>query len=145
MPSNEDLYREMAEQEEEEDQRYKQLLAQSQIRRVQPNDPDYRKAQERYEREIRPVLETRARIIDGKPATGNPVRNAWLRITGQDKIVPPEKIVEPSKGLVLEGPSIAEVQKEIAANPDKFRHLTRKAPDVRPTEAKRKAPQDFHR
>lgn len=145
--ADEDLYREIEEQEAEDDARFKQRYAINEIKKVQRKEPDYVAAQERYEKEIRPVIEARARVESGLPITDNPLRNAWLRLTGKDKIVerPGFQIVEPSKGLILDGPTIEEVQKEIAANPEKYRHLAKIAPEVNPVEAKRKTPQDLYR
>jgi len=142
MPTNEDLYREIEEEETADDIRFNQRRAKDAIKAVKRKEPNAAIALQRYEREIKPVLEARKRIEDGLPPTDNPIRNAWLRLTGQDRIVEREgfAIVEPSKGLVLEGPSVEEVAKEIAANPEKFKHLSRQAPQVQKVEAQRRTP-----
>lgn len=140
MSREEDLYRELAEQEEEDDMRYHQARGGKEMKKIIPKQPDPVAAQKRYDEEIKPVLEARRRVQEGLPPTDNPLRNAWLKITGQDKIVerPGFQIVEPSKGLVLDGPTVDEVQKEIAANPEKYPHLQKHAPTVRPVMASKR-------
>ena len=147
MSRDEDLYADLQRQEEEEDYRYQQRRAELDSHKKPRREPNETAALARYNREIRPVLEARQRVIEGRAPTGNPVRNAWLRLTGRDKIpdVPKKDIADPTKGFVLSGPTIQEVQKEIAANPAAHRHLARKAPEVRRVEAKRRGAGDLHK
>lgn len=146
MPSNEDLYRELEEQEAQDDARFDQRYRMKPIRGVARKEPDPLKAMKRYREEILPVLEARRRVAAGEGPTGNPIKDAWLRITGKDKVpeMAKEDVIEPSKGLVIDGPTIEEVQKIISENPDKFRDLAKAAPEVRPVAAERKPPSHYH-
>lgn len=146
MSQAEDLYREMSEQERRDDKRFGQDQAMKEISKVKPREPDADKAMERYQREIAPVFEARRRIAKGLPPTRNPIVNLYLRLTGQDHIeeLPESEIIPPSKGLVICGPTLEEVQKAIAADPKRFHDLTRAAPEVRPVQARRKTPEDLH-
>lgn len=140
MATPEDLYREILEQESRDDQRYRQNLAMREVKKITPKPIDTRTAKQRYEEEIRPVLEARQRVRTGHAPTRNPLVNLMLRITGRDKLpeIAPQDIVEPSKGLVIDGPTIADVQKAIAENPEAFRDLARTPEEVRKVDAKRR-------
>lgn len=146
MPSNEDLYREMLEQEAEDDRRYKQTQASKQMERVSPKRPNPQDARKRYQDEIAPVLEARRRVASGQAPTRNPLVNLLLKIKGEDKLpeLPSDQIIEPSKGLVIDGPTIEEVQKVIAENPEAFRDLARSPVETRKVEAQRRNPGDLH-
>ena len=143
--SAEDLYREMAEQESRDDARFDQRYAIREIQKVSPKGPDTEKARERYEKEIAPVLEARRRLAAGLPPTDNPFVNLWLKMTGKDKAedLPQTEIVDRSKSFGLVGPSVEDIQKVIASDPDKFRDLARNAPEVRPVQVNRKTPDDL--
>lgn len=148
MPSNEDLYRELEQQELEEDRRFGQGFAMKAIRRpVPPKREDPATARKRFEKEIKPVLEMRRRIEAGLPPTTNPLKNLYLKITGQDKIVYRDdfKIVDPTKGLVVEGKTIEDVQREIAEHPEEFAHLMRKPAEAQKTDAPRRSVDDLKR
>ena len=143
MPSNEDLYREMVEQERRDDKVYGQDYTMK-AARITPRGPDPEKAKERYKKEIGPVLEARRRIAQGLPATNNPFVNLFLKITGKDKLdeLPQEEIVDRGKSFGLIGPSVEDIQKLIAQNPAQFRDLSRSAPEVRQVQARRKTAED---
>jgi hypothetical protein len=134
MPSNDDLYREMVDRDEADDARYRQSLAGKEASKVKPV-VDYEKAQRRFEREIAPVFGRRAK------ARNNPIYRAFLKATGQWKGMDEGdvKLVDPSKGLVLEGPSVDEMQQRIAANPEAFKELAKRAPSVTPVSAERRS------
>ncbi len=127
--SQEDLYREIQSQEEADDAHYRQNQAMREIKKLPRKEPDYGAAQVRYNEELAPVFEARRRVLAGLPPTKNAFKNAWLKITGQDKI-PEVEAIDPSKGLVLQGPTVEDVQKEIAANPAAYAHLAKVAPRV---------------
>lgn len=144
--NNEDLYRQMVEQEREDDLRYQQSLAAKNVK-VARREPDAMKAIARYNRDFKPVFEARQRVRNGRGPTGNPIKDAWLKMTGQIKLpeAAPEEIIAPNNGFALSGKTIAEVQKEIADNPDKYADLRRAAPKVSPVAAERKKSSDLHR
>lgn len=144
---DEDLYREIEEQEDEDDSRYKQKYKMRELGKTPKREPDPVKAIKRFNEEIAPVLEARRRVQEGLPPTTNPFRNFYLKLTGQDQIVerPGFQMVEPSRGLVLDGPTVEEVQKQIAENPGAYKHLAKSAPEVQRIEAKRKGPEDLYR
>lgn len=145
MPTNEDLFREIQEKDAADDARYRQALGGRELAKVKRKPVDPRSARQRYEEEIKPVLETRARIRSGLPPTRNPLVNLLLKIKGQDKLpeLPKDQIIEPSKGLVIDGPTIAEAQKAIADNPEAFRDLAKAPADSRKVDAKRREPGDL--
>lgn len=136
--NNEDLYREIQSQEEEDDHRFKQNQAPKELKKLPRKEPDYLVADARFQKDFVPVFEARRRVLAGLPPTSNPFRNAWLKMTGQDKI-PDVEVVDPTKGLVLHGPTVDDVAKEIAANPEAYRHLAKVAPSVQPTQAERRS------
>ena len=144
---DDDLFHEIEEQEAADDARFKQQYRMQPLRNMARKPVDSTKARKQYEEEIKPVLEARARVLRGEGPTNNPLKNLYLKLTGQDQIVerPDFKMVEPSKGLVLDGPTLEEVRKEIEANPEAFRDLAKSAPEVRSVEAKRKGPEDIRR
>ena len=141
--SSEDLYREMLDREDEDDRRFKQRRAALDSHPVTVRRPNELISIDRYNREIAPVIEARARISAGLPATRNPITNAWLKLTGRDRLKDAEA-VDPSKGFTLAGPTTAQVQAEIAANPERFSHLKRKGIEVTRKGAKRRTPEDLH-
>lgn len=148
MSRDEDLYRELVEREERDEALFERATKRKCDMKaipLPPRAPDADKARERYNREILPVLEARRRLAEGKPATNNPLVNLFLKVMGRDKLdeLPPEEIVERSKGFGLVGPSVEDIQKEIAANPEKFKDFTRHAPEVRPVQATRRTPDDL--
>lgn len=146
MASAEDLYREMREQEEEDDRRFRQAQAMKQVARVQRRPIDTGDAKKRYAEEIAPVLERRARVAAGLPPTRNPLVNLMLKIRGEDRLpqLPKDQIIEPSKGLVIDGPTIAEAQRAIAENPEAFRDLAKSPEEARKVDAKRRGAEDLH-
>ena len=83
--NNEDLYRQMVEQEREDDLRYQQSLAAKNVK-VARREPDAMKAIARYNRDFKPVFEARQRVRNGRGPTGNPIKDAWLKMTGQIKL-----------------------------------------------------------
>jgi hypothetical protein len=143
MPSNEALRREYDDHVAQEETKIMNI----QIAWRPPTAKPELTAEQRYELEIKPVLEARRRIAAGLPTTDNRWRNWWLKITGQDKIeeLPESEIVDPTDSFAHIGPSEADVVKEIVENPDKFQHLARKPEKVKPVKAVRKTPEDFHR
>lgn len=129
MPSNEDLYREIQSQEEEDDMRFRQNQAPKELKKLPRKDVDYNAAVERFKRDFAPVFKRR------ELARTSVAYRLWLKATGQWKDLDGAKVVDPSKGLVLEGPDVDAMQKEIAANPDAFRHLAKTAPKVMSVQA----------
>ena len=131
MMSDEHLYRELQEQEREDDVRFRQNRSMDALRGFQPKPVDMSAAMQRYAKEFAPVFERRRRAMTSK------AYRIWLKATGQWKgmEVGDVEVVDPSKGLKLVGPTIEDVQREIAANPAKFKHLIRNAPKVSPVAA----------
>ena len=126
MPNNEDLLRELEEQERRDDARYRPFnLAGRELKKVKPvskPNKDNRTPLQRFEEDIAPVIERRRRVEAGLPISSNPFWNAWLKLTGQDKI-PVVEVVEPDAQFQTVGPSVDEIRKQIAENPDAFKHL----------------------
>lgn len=126
MASNEDLLRDLEEQERRDDARYRPFnLAGRELSKVKPvakPNKDNRSPLQRFEEDIAPVIERRRRVAAGLPISSNPFWNAWLKLTGQDKI-PVVDVVEPDAQFRTVGPTLEEITKQIAENPDAFRHL----------------------
>ena len=143
MATNEDLYREMVDQERRDDKVYGQDYTMK-AAKITPKGPDPDKGRERFKNEIAPVLEARRRLSAGLPATTNPLVNLYLKVMGKDKLeeLPETEIVDRAKSFGLIGPSVEDIQKMIAQDPDKFRDLSRSAPEVRPVQVRRKTTED---
>ncbi len=120
--SDEHLWKELQEQEREDDVRYRQNRAPDALRGFQPKPVDYNAAMKRFNEDFAPMYARRE-----KARTSRAYR-LWLKATGQWKGMEAHEVeaVDPSKGLKLVGPTIEDVQKEIAANPAKYKHLSRK-------------------
>lgn len=132
--SNESLWRELQEKEQEEDYLYKQNLAMKELRKAQPKPVDVAKAMERYNREIKPVFERRKRALTSK------AYRLWLKATGNWKGMEAKdvELVNPTKGLGMIENSFQDKLAEIQANPEAFRHLMRNGEKVAPVHAERK-------
>ena len=103
MPSDEDLYEEIRQLEQTDDQLYRQSLAARELEKVKRKEVDTDEALFRFRRDIAPVLETRKRIQAGRPITDSPVRNAWLWLTRRNRIIerPGFEIIEPTRGMEM--------------------------------------------
>jgi AAA+ ATPase superfamily predicted ATPase len=132
--SNESLWRELQDREQEEDHLYKQNLAMRELRKAQPKPVDVEKAMKRYNEEIKPVLERRKRALTSK------AYRLWLKATGNWKgmEVKDVDLINPTKGLTMIGNSFQEKLAEIQADPEAFRHLMRNSERVSPVKAERK-------
>lgn len=113
MPSDEDLLREIEEQEARDDHVFKQELAGKITSKVKRGKVDVEKAIRRHKKDWAPVIERRRRVAAGLPISKNPIFNLFLKVTGQDKI-PEVKQFEPSKGMVLVGRTVDDIRREIA-------------------------------
>ena len=113
MPSDEDLYQEIQEQEDRDDALFHQNISGKIIGKVTRPEIDKEKALYRHKKDWKPVIERRRRVAAGLPITKNPLYNLYLKVTGQDKIPDVEKI-EPSKGMRTVGKTVDEIRKEIA-------------------------------
>lgn len=132
--SNESLWRELQEKEQEEDYLYRQNLAMKELRKAQPKPVDVAKAMERFNKEIKPVFERRKRALSSK------AYRLWLKATGNWKGMEAKdvELVNPTKGLGMIGNSFQEKLAEIQADPQAFRHLMRNGEHVSPVQAERK-------
>lgn len=144
MPSNEDLYQQMLEEEAEYNEQASRNLKVARGGQPPPQrEVNHAVARERYNRDVRPVIERIKRAEAGKPITRNPVYNAWLKLTGQDKVPMPE-VVDPVFGLAKQtGMTVEEVRAEILAHPELYPDLSRKAPKVQVVPAVRKTAADL--
>jgi len=90
---HEDLYDEMLREEEAAAKLY-------QVKRSgvlpTPKQVDTAKARANYEKDFKPLIERVKRVKEGKPITKNPLYNAWLKITRQDKLPTPD-VLEPTQ------------------------------------------------
>ena len=134
MPSNEHLYRELREREEEEDLAYRQNRAPDALRSFTPKPVDHDAAMKRFREDFEPVFRRREK------ARTSLAYRLFLKATGQWKgmDVGDVEVVNPSAGLVLIGPTVEDVQREIAANPSAFKHLAKSAPAISHVQAERR-------
>ena len=134
MPSNEHLYRELREREEEEDLAYRQNRAPDALRSFTPKPVDHDAAMKRFKEDFEPVFRRREK------ARTSLAYRLFLKATGQWKgmDVGDVEVVNPSAGLVLIGPTVEDVQREIAANPSAFKHLAKSAPAISHVQAERR-------
>lgn len=147
MPNNEDLLREIEEQERRDDSRYQQSAGMRELSKLKPiarRRADNRTPMQRFEQDIKPVLERRKRVEAGLPISSNPFYNAYLRLTGQDKL-PVVELVEPDKQYGTVGQTVDEIRQIISENPQAFRHLSKSPEHVRATGAKKKTVEDLIR
>jgi hypothetical protein len=133
--TNEDLYRELRQKEMEEDALYRQNQAPKAMRNVEPPKVDFDKAMKRYNEEIKPVFERRKRAQTSLAyrlflkATGN-----WKGMEAKDV-----ELVNPTRGLVMTGPTMDEMRAMIAADPKAYRHLMKNAPAVQSVPAEHRS------
>lgn len=134
MPSNEHLYRDLREREEEEDAAYRQNRTPDALRSFTPKPVDHDAAMKRYAEDFAPVFRNRER------ARTSLAYRLYLKATGQWKGMEAGdvEVVNPSRGLTLIGPTVEDVQKEIAANPSAFKHLSKSAPAIAHVQAERR-------
>lgn len=101
--NDEDLYEEIRQQEQQDDQLYRQSLAARELEKVKRKEVNTDEALFRFQREIAPVLETRKRIEGGRPITESPVKNAWLWLTRRNRIIerPGFEVIEPTRGMEM--------------------------------------------
>ncbi len=92
MPSNEDLYQEMARKDDDDAVKFGVLPKPTPPRKL----PNESAARDRYEKEIAPVIARVKRAQAGLPITNSWWKNLQLRVTGKDKVPTPE-VIEPSK------------------------------------------------
>jgi hypothetical protein len=132
--SHEHLYRELLESERIEDHQNRQNLAMKELGKVALKPVDHAQAMKRFEAEWAPVFRARERARTSR------AYRIWLKATGQWKGMEPGdvEVIDPSKGLKLVGPTIEDVQREIAANPAAFKHLAKQAPQVGHVAAERR-------
>jgi hypothetical protein len=127
--SNESLWNELREREEQEDARYKQNLAMKEVAKVKPKPVDYNAAMKRFNDEIKPVIERREKARTSK------AYRLFLKVTGQWTDLDAAEAISPTKGLVSAGQTPEELAHEIQQNPDAFKHLSKTAPKITPVAA----------
>jgi hypothetical protein len=134
MPSNEDLYRDLREREEEEDAAFRQNRAPDALRSFTPKPIDHDAAIKRFNEDFAPVFRRREKAMTSL------AYRLFLKATGQWKgmEVGDVEVVNPSAGLTLIGPTVEDVQREIAANPTAFKHLAKNAPAISHVPAERR-------
>lgn len=140
MASNEDLYRQMEQEEEELQYRYR--VPRKDAIPPKRKEVDVQAAMARHARDFQPVIDTIKRAQAGLPLTNNPFKNFFLKLTGRDKVPTPE-VVEPTMEPVLVGKNEEERRLEIIENFEKNKHLRKAAVPVRPVAATRKTAQDL--
>lgn len=133
--SDEHLFRELQDAECEDDLRFRQNLAPRALGTFKPKSVDHDAAMKRFHQDFAPVFARRE-----KARTSRAYR-IWLKATGQWKGMETADVeaIDPSKGLKLIGPTVEDVQREIAANPAKFKHLAKSAPVVGHVDAERRS------
>lgn len=120
MSSNEDLLRELEEEEAAAARIYK-----TQAKILPRREPNADLARQRYMKDFAPVIARIRRAQAGQPITNNPIKNAWLKFTGQDKLPNPE-VFDPVQGIAVEhGMTAEEVRAEILAHPDLYPDLAK--------------------
>ena len=89
---------------------------------------------ERYKRDFAPVFARREEARTSK------AYRLFLKATGQWQGMDPGSVeeVNPSKGLVVAGPTVEEIHKEIMADPAAYAHLAKTAPKVQPVAIERR-------
>jgi len=131
--SDEHLYRELKEQELEEDARYRQNQAPKIIERVKPKPVDYNAALRRFEREIKPVLERREKARTSK------AYRLFLKVTGQWTDLDAAEAVSPTKGLTTTGMTVDELARQVQQDPEGYKHLAKTGlPKADPVPAERR-------
>lgn len=125
---HEDLYREVLDQERRDDARFDQSQSMQAIRGYQPKPPSSAEAQRRFNRELKPIFRRLAKMKPGS------VKHRRGFVLG-----------DPSKMMIADGPTVEDVKKQIAANPEKFRHLAKRPVEVKSVNASRKEPGNLHR
>lgn len=124
MASNEDLIREIEEEEAAAARLYK--LPAKQVARAEPNADA---ARQRYLRDFAPVIARQRRAAAGQPITNNPLKNLWLKMTGKDKLPTPD-VFDPVQGIAMEhGMTAEEVRQEILAHPELYPDLQKTPPE----------------
>ena len=116
--SDEHLWRELREQEQEEDARYRQNQAPQIVNKVQPKPVDYNDAMKRFEREVKPVLARREKARTSK------AYRLFLKATGQWTDLDAAEAINPTKGLTPDGMTAEELAKQVQQNPEAYKHLT---------------------
>ena len=96
MPNDENLYRELADKEQFEDQAYEQELAAKQLGKFQPPKIDSAAAMKRFNEDFAPVFARRKKALTSKSY------RLWLKMTGQWKgmEVGDVEVVNPTSGMV---------------------------------------------
>ena len=132
--SNEHLWREIRDQEMEDDARFKQNRAMDELRKSPPKPIDHDAAIKRFNEDFEPMFRRREK------ARTSLAYRLFLKATGQWQQMDEGsvQVVDPTKGLVLVGPTVEDVQKEIAANPAAYKHLAKTAPQVGYVQAERR-------
>ena len=130
--SDEHLYRELREQEQEEDARYRQNIAPQIVNKFKPKEVDYNAAMARFEKDFKTVFERRERARTSK------AYRLFLKATGQWTDLDAAEVINPTKGLVVDGITPDELAKQVQQNPDAFKHLAKSAPKVQQVEARRR-------
>lgn len=145
MPSNEDLWRQLEDQERRDDARFQQTAGRRELKKRKPiSQPrnDNRSPMQRYKEDIKPVLERRRRVEAGLPISNNPIYNLYLKVTGQDKL-PEVDLVQPDEQFQVVGQTTDEIRKIISENPAAFKHLAKMPEKVEATGATRKTADDL--
>ena len=124
--SDENLWRELQEKEREDDARYRQRLADHTVGKFVPKPVDFDTAMKRYEEEILPVFQLRNKAFRSK------VLRERLRKSGDlaALYLDPKEIADPSRGMVMVGPTDTEIIKKIRRNPKLVQKGRLRAPKV---------------
>ena len=130
--SDESLYRELQEQEREEDERYRQNQAPKELNKVKPKPVDFNAAMKRFEQDFKPMFARREKARTSK------AYRLFLKVTGQWTDMDAVEAISPTKGLQMAGESPQEMVKRIQQDPAAFAHLAKTAPKVTPVEATRR-------
>lgn len=130
--SDESLYRELQEQEREEDERYRQNQAPKELGKVKPKPVDYNAAMKRFEQDFKPVFARREKARTSK------AYQLFLKVTGRWTDLDAAEAIAPDKGFKITGETPDELAKRIQQDPDAFRHLAKSAPKVTPVEVSRR-------
>lgn len=124
MADNEDLLRDI-----EEDDAAAARLYKLPAKNTPRPEPNAAAARHRYLRDFAPVIARQRRAAAGQPITNNPLKNAWLKLTGKDKLPNPD-VFDPVQGIAVEhGMTAEEVRLEIIAHPERYPDLAKAPPE----------------
>jgi hypothetical protein len=133
--SHEDLRRDLEEREREDDARYRQIQAPKVLGAFKdPPKVDHDRAMARFKDEIAPVFERRKRAMTSA------AYRLFLKATGQWKGMEAKdvQLVNPTRGLMMTGPTDDEIRALIAADPKAVKKGAALIPIVQAVNAQRR-------